>query len=142
MRGRIAWACCLVAGLAGPGCDPGTGSLSGTVQHDGKPVVLGTVTVVDATGRPYSGAIQPDGRYVVNNVPVGPVKIAVASPDPKGDPEDPKPGPSDDGSPPPKKVAGWRPIPAHYADAKTSGLTFDLKRGPNSLDIDLTGKDQ
>jgi hypothetical protein len=31
----------------------------------------------------------------------------------------------------------WFPIPARYGDTETSELAFEVKRGQNSLDIDL-----
>jgi len=123
--------------LVASGCGKRVGMLMGEVSYLGKPVVSGTVTVVDADGYPHSGSIQFDGRYTINNIPAGPIRIAVESPDPRGDGETP-PAQSDDPTPP-KKISGWRPIPAKYADVATSDLTFQLKPGPNSFNFELTG---
>lgn len=59
-------------------------SVSGEVTSGGRPVVFGTVTIVGADRRAYSATIGADGRFTVANVPVGPVQIAVSSPDPRG----------------------------------------------------------
>jgi len=56
--------------------------VSGKVTYDGKPVVWGSVTLVDAAGEFHQGTIGLDGTYKIDNVPVGPVKIGVVSPKP------------------------------------------------------------
>lgn len=68
-----------VAGLSG--CS-GSTSVSGKVTYDGKPVVWGSVSLVDASGAYHQGSIGLDGTYKIDNVPVGPVKIGVTSPKP------------------------------------------------------------
>ena len=61
----------LLAALALTGCGGGTTDVSGKVTYKGKPVVYGTVVVLDGGGVPKSGAIQPDGTFRVSGVKVG-----------------------------------------------------------------------
>lgn len=116
------------------GCDRGTGTLSGQVTYKGQPVTSGMVTVVDADGVPHGASIQPDGKYRVTDVPAGPVRVAVTSPDPRIAAAEAR----GEGATPPPATAAWRPIPERYADAATSGLTFTVKRGDNVFPIELT----
>jgi hypothetical protein len=37
----------------------------------------------------------------------------------------------------PSPVAGWFPIPSDYGDINKSRLTYTVKKGPNTYDIDL-----
>lgn len=55
----------------------------GQVRVDGRPVAFGVVTVVTANGATLTASIQPDGTYALPHVPPGPVRIAVASPEPR-----------------------------------------------------------
>jgi len=73
---------CAVVGLSGCG---GNTSVSGKITHAGKPVVWGSVTLVDQAGEFHQGNIQPDGTYTIDSVPVGAVKIGVTSPKPAGE---------------------------------------------------------
>ena len=57
--------------------------LKGRVNVDGRPVTFGVVTVVTADGATLTAPIGPDGTYSLPHVPPGPVRIAVASPEPK-----------------------------------------------------------
>lgn len=80
-----AWLVSAVA-LAAVGCGGGKATVKGTVTAGGKPVVWGTVILVDATGEYHQGDIELNGTYEVPNVPSGAVKIGVTSPNP----EDPR----------------------------------------------------
>ncbi len=57
--------------------------VQGQVHVDGRPVTFGVVTVVTAGGATLSARIRPDGTYSLPHVPPGPVRIAVASPEPR-----------------------------------------------------------
>src|SRR5439155_786714 len=63
-------------------CGTGTGTLTGKVSYQGKPVVTGSVLVRSADGSQRVGNIEPDGSYTGLNVPVGPVKLGIDSPEP------------------------------------------------------------
>lgn len=73
----------LVVVLAATGCGQKTNKVKGKVTYDGKTVVWGSVTLLDAKGAYHQGDIDLNGNYEIANVPVGPVKIGVVSPDPK-----------------------------------------------------------
>lgn len=117
--------------LLAPGCG-GTGSLSGLVSYQGKPLVSGRVTAVAGEEGPRVGLIQPDGRYRIDGLPVGPVKLAVESPDPLAAPSGDGDGGKVKGRPP-----GWVALPVKYGDIKTSGLTVDVRAGSGTRDLAL-----
>lgn len=117
------------------GCQ-GTGSVSGKVTFQGKPLVYGTVLLIGSDNVSVQAAIQKDGSYSASGLAPGEVKVAVNSPNPKGvaiyagwkDPSK---------KPPQFEVPGWFAIPQKYEDVTTSGLTIPLKSGANEFDIDL-----
>jgi hypothetical protein len=122
------------------GCGGGPGTLSGKVLFRNKPVVYGTVMVVGADGITRSGNIEPDGTYTVADVPAGPVKIGVVSPEP---PDPKKAARRDDrthhGSAalPPIDRSRWFRIPDKYGDLEHSGLTATVRSGATPFDIHL-----
>ena len=61
---------------------PGGTVLSGRVSSQGKAVVFGTITAIATNGRTFNVPIQPDGTYSLRNLPAGPVRLAVSSPNP------------------------------------------------------------
>ena len=128
---------CLVT--AGAGCGPGKGDMSGTVTFKGKPVTSGTVDFLGSDGIHHYAAIEGDGTYSIKGVPGGAAKVGVYSPDPsdtaalsRGGSGKPSRAAQNPGS-----RAGWFSIPDKYGDPAASGLTFTIKRGPNTYNIDL-----
>jgi hypothetical protein len=130
------------------GCAAGKADVAGKVTHKGKPVAMGTVIVRGSDGIEMTGAIQPDGSYLVRGVTAGAVKFAVISRDPavvgararagKGRPdgkEETKP--EEAPKPPPENDAKWFPLPINYESPDSSGLTTTLHSGENSYDLDL-----
>lgn len=110
-----------------------TGVVSGEITYKDQPLSLGTVAMIAEDGTVASGMIN-DGRYNIENVPVGPVKITVhVYP------------PSPMMAPPTGPVAGSKqkpllvfvPIPDRYADASRSGLTYTVVKGPQTHDVAL-----
>jgi hypothetical protein len=89
--------------------------VSGKVTFKGKPLAGGKIRFVPAKkSAAVEAEIQADGTYEAKGVPVGEARVVIQ--------------PSD------KSVK----LPARYADAKTSGLTYEVKKeGDNYLDIDL-----
>lgn len=129
------------------GCNSGaknkTGTVQGTVKVDGTNANSGIVTFVAADGTTPSGTIDTDGTYRVLDVPVGAAKISVKSVEvPKNSAGAAAPPPMKDmtgtssSAPPAKPVA----IPAKYAKADTSTLTYTVKGGTNDYPIDLSSK--
>lgn len=150
-----------VFALSGSGCGASTGVAGGRVSLDGKPVVWGSVTLVDAAGVSHQGDIDPTGVYKVEGVPVGPVKVAVNSPKPRdeNDPrsqgrgsakvaagnaslDDPREkflasqGKTAVQAPPPPPPGAWFEIPEKFRDASTSGISLTFRKG-GPLDIVL-----
>ncbi len=118
-------------------------TVSGRVLHNGKPVIWGSVVLVSADGKAVAGRIGPDGTYTVDNAPATTVAVAVISKDPllqqlanrykvsreRLSAKQVQPLPIDR-----KK---WFPLPKHYEDPKTSGLSLSLSRGTNTYDLNL-----
>jgi hypothetical protein len=124
--------------LAAAGCG-GRGDVSGTVTYKGKPLVFGTVQFEGSDKLLKQSIINSDGTFSIRGVATGEAKAAVSSVNPqssdfqirtrvtKAD-ETPRPRP---------KVEGWFPIPEKYNTTYKSGLTYEIKRGENTIDIDL-----
>jgi hypothetical protein len=152
--GAIVTGACLVGLFAGCASEK-TGTVTGKVILDGKPVTGGSVSFLTKSGGiPVTAFIEADGSYRVERVPVGEVLIGVLSPPPdsaapgeaikktggatggaerapdntKGSPPNPTAAP----------VADKLLIPVRYNDPGTSGLTTNVKEGENSYDITLT----
>jgi hypothetical protein len=79
---------------------------SGTVTLDGKPLPTGSITFISAEDPRFrvTAMIKPDGGFRVADAPLGRVRVAIETESARGNP-------------------GYVPIPARYADAKTSGVT-------------------
>lgn len=133
-------------GLAS-GCGPSVGRIEGAVSYKGKNLAQGNVTFMPSQGMALVGAIRSDGSYVIENVPVGLGKFAVASMDP-GMSDTLKAatgrGPANvkgrvnlpvTASGQPKLPASFSLIPERYVDFDASGLTLDVKSGTNRYDI-------
>jgi hypothetical protein len=145
------------------GCGGGKSTVTGKVTYNGKPVVWGTVILIDAQGQYHQGAIDLGGNYTTDDaVPEGAVKIGVVSPKPEGgkvlapkggakagggsgfeDPRDKfmKEQGTGQNTAPPRTIpptGAWFPIPSKYADPNTSGLSGTVKKG-DELKIELTG---
>jgi hypothetical protein len=95
-----------------------TGTVTGKVTVNGTPANSGTVYFVlkDKQG---IAPIEPDGTYKAQ-VPVGKVTVTIQN------------GPTPAGQ---KTVT----IPAKYADAKKSGLEYEIKPGSQEIPLELTG---
>jgi hypothetical protein len=143
---------CLLLGVLTTGCgDARSGSLSGRVTYQGKPVVFGVVQAFGSDGLPASCLIQPDGSYTLTGLPVGDVRIAVNSPNPaREDISAPtaaiNPPPAIAKAkrsrpaaplPPPADMKRWFPLPAEYADVSTSGIQTRVESRNQAWDIQL-----
>jgi hypothetical protein len=95
-----------------------TGTVTGKVTVNGTPANAGTVYFQLAAGKQSMASIEPDGSYRAA-VPLGKVTVTVQE------------------APPPVGQKAV-PIPAKYANAKTSGFEFDIT-GNQVIDLDLTG---
>jgi len=125
----------LVAVTGCPGSKGAKNSVSGSVKLDGQPVD-GTISFVGADNKETPSPIKPDGTYLVENPPLGPVKIVLKSlmgnfkgvAPPKGGPELPKMGGESKGVLPPEK----------YGSVTTTPLSYDVKAGKQIHNIELS----
>jgi|SRR5579875_111675 hypothetical protein len=109
-------------------CGRGWGHVSGTVRYQGKPLPNGTITFYDEANQAVSGHIEADGKYTVNKVAAGKVKVTVTAPMPVFLPGDQTAK---------KQFVNMPNLPAHYADAEKSGLERSVKPGSQTIDFDL-----
>lgn len=146
-RARVALVLPLLGLIAGCG---GTGTVSGTVSSKsaGKNLVTGTVMMMTADGTAHYSPINTDGTYQITRVRSGPVRVTVSSPDPNANATSGRGGEEAGGMPgkPTRGGAaaatatpteGWFAIPEKYGDVNQSGLTFEVKKGTNTFDIEL-----
>jgi len=139
--------CPLLIGLALAGCGQyGSGTLEGVVKYNGKPLAMGSVTVVGRDKIPKLGRIEENGHYVVTDVPCGPVKIAVSSPEPPPETVDAGParGRKEQAAraaarqqQPPAASKKWVKIPDKYEDPEGSELATTVEKGTTKYDIEL-----
>jgi hypothetical protein len=132
--------------LVAVGCAAGRGDVSGKVTFRGKALVSGTVQLQAADKTLKQANIENDGSYSILGVPLGEAHLAVSSTNPQGPESQPlargERGERGDRQPttPPKAAApaaGWFPIPSDYGDINKSRLTYTVKKGPNTYDIEL-----
>ena len=121
---------------------PDTGAtLEGTVTYGAEKVPLAQINVLGEKGQGI-GEVQEDGRYLVNSVPLGEVKIGVNTEAMRSQVIGQQmaqsyKGPGSKGgsrAPAPKFIS----LPAKYQEPDTSGITTTIKRGKNTFDIVLT----
>ena len=147
-------ACCTI--LLTSGCGPdykSRGVVKGKVTVGNRNLTTGSVMFINKEGLSASTGIDPDGNYEMKDAPVGECKITVTVTDLPMDPtvrarlmgkgpkmpEGPK-NPEDTGAPPPplaripKEVV---PIDAKYSKPETSGLSFTVKKGEQTYNIEL-----
>jgi hypothetical protein len=121
--------------LAVCGCGKKTGTVSGVVTFQGKPLPGGYVNfnTLDKDGKvavTRSAGIEQNGSYKASGVPTGPAKITVQAPA---------------GSITQPKVAGGMPfrgkppvvLPDRYGSVDRTDLQYDVTAGPQTYDIDL-----
>jgi hypothetical protein len=121
---------CMVFLVAG--CGEPTGTLSGTITIEGKPLNCGYVLFQASEGSVESTEIQPDGTYSIEGLPLGSANIAINVPAP------PTPGPDGVSADPPEAFeVDPVQIPEKYGAVETSGLTLDVTKGAQTHDIAL-----
>jgi len=144
----------LVGSVGVLGCG-GSGSVSGSVTYDGKPLPGGNVAFVSAQGGPtLSATIDSGGNYTIGKIPSGTYKVTVETsslkppslgtktatprnygpPAGAGNPAGYKPSSVED---PTKRYVA---IPAEYESITSSGLEFKVKAGSQTINIPLTKK--
>jgi hypothetical protein len=132
--GRPVVAAALVALVVGCG---GRGDVSGKVTYQGKPLVWGTVQFEGSDGILKQANLKSDGAYSVQGVATGEAKVAVSSINPNSSDFQPRVAKGRPAPPPRPAVKGWFPIPEKFDTPHKSGLTYTIKSGANTIDIEL-----
>jgi hypothetical protein len=122
--------------LAVNGCrsQPEEGEVTGRVLCDGRPLPWGNVTFLAKDGTKLPTVIEEGGRYHLGKLPVGSYRIGVIS-RATAPPIRPHSERSD-----PKAPLGKNPfnIPEYYGKPETSGLTYEVHKGTQEHDIQLS----
>jgi len=120
--------------LAVSGCSKKTGTVSGKVLYQSKPLPGGHVNFLSEgpNSTVKTSEIQSDGSYSVSGIPVGPAKITVQGVSARNIPQFKGQGEAAQQSKP-KEVF----VPPQYSNADKSGLKYDVKLGAQSYDIEL-----
>jgi hypothetical protein len=127
----------LLVGLASGCGGPYDATVSGIVMLDGTPVPRGTVAFHPTAGGAAGYApIEANGSYAVRTgreigLNAGEYQVTVAANEPPSQ-EDIAKG----GAPPPGKPIA----PVWYRTKETSGLTFNVERGSNKINLELTSQ--
>ncbi|CAN5541294.1 hypothetical protein BH11PLA2_BH11PLA2_28050 [soil metagenome] len=124
------------------GCGSKTGSLKGAVTYLGKPVVIGIVTATGEGGvAPVGAEIQPDGTYLIAEMPTGTYLLSVVSPDPEEQArlasklrESGRKPANAPATTTPKPVPGWIELPARFANPDTADFKVEVN-GPTEFNI-------
>jgi hypothetical protein len=132
--------CALLAASCGESGErvPETGAtLEGTIHH-GKEQVPFALVIVVGQGASATGNVGEDGRYKVENAPLGEVKVAVNTDAGKGDymskmMAQANKGPEARGKG--KVTLKFVEVPKKYHDPETSALKTTVNKGPNTYDI-------
>jgi hypothetical protein len=122
--------------VLGCGENKNEGEVSGTVTYQGQPLPQGSVSFFDSSNKYLASSGIIKGTYATTaplKVPIGPVKVTVTTPS------------RSSGSRSVKGVAKSKSgetitvisIPAKYGSADSSGLTYTVKPGANTYNIDL-----
>jgi hypothetical protein len=117
---------------------PETGAtLEGTVKYGGEDVQFAMI-LVQAGDKAATGKVGEGGRYRVENVPLGEVKIGVNTSAARGDftSRSMSRG-ARGGDPREMKMAPLKfvDVPGKYADPETSGLKTTTSKGENTFDV-------
>jgi hypothetical protein len=114
-------------------------TLEGTVMYGGEPIQFALIQIQTANGQ-AAGKVGEDGRYRVENVPLGEVMIGVNTAAAQGDYQSKMmsggayKGPEAKGK---GRVTGLKfiQIPSKYFDPGTSGFKTTISAGSNTYDI-------
>ena len=141
--------------LVSAGCgDRPRSRVYGVAKFDGKPLAGGMIIFLTSDNMTAVADIQPDGKYAVEGLARGPVKVSVqvAPPRPAPRPQPGAAGPpagvaadddkarrrgAEDPTPPPAGGPGASWLPPKYADPTQSGLSFELTEPNFEYNIDL-----
>lgn len=131
------------------GCGPGESrlaesgaTLTGTITYKDAPIEFAMVIVQGENNVATTGKVGDDGKYRVENVPVGPVKVAVNTQAAQGDFMSKSKQQNSAALDPnaSKNISGPKfvDVPSKYFMVETSGLTTTINKGENTFDIKCT----
>jgi hypothetical protein len=106
------------------GAEPKTGTVSGRVLFEGKPLPAGWITFHTKDEREFSATLREDGTYEVAGVPVGKAGVTIGTFSGLLPPFL---------APGPKEVA----LPRHFADPQKSGLAVAVTEGRQTRNIEI-----
>lgn len=118
------------------GCGSGKddkGIVKGQVTFNAEKLPQGSISFFDEKDTLLASGSITEGNYRVENLPPGPVRVAikVLAPSTEKPPA---------GAPPASTPAKYVPIPERYATPGTSGLTHTVTQGEQEKNFELTGK--
>jgi hypothetical protein len=136
----------LLLGSLAAGCSdrPPLGAVKGTVTLDGNPLPYGGIMFEmpghrTATGKIVNGQITNVTTYDEGDgAPVGQHRVAVTANAEPGPAVAANPG--DTKAPKGDYMSGKSLIPSAYNDPSTSGLTAEIKKGENTIEIKLSSR--
>jgi hypothetical protein len=120
---------------------PETGAtLEGEITYGGQKLPLALITVFGKQGQAVGQA--EEGRYKVENVPLGEVKIGVNTEAMRSQIISQQmassyKGPGAKGGGPKSPAPRFVEVPARYWDPETSGITTTIKRGANAFNVTM-----
>jgi hypothetical protein len=128
--------------LALVGCGEPVASVSGTVKFKGQPLTSGTVLFHGSDARVEHSLIDANGKYVIPKAPLGQVRITVRwhAATPSGLPGHGKPPAASTesaSSAKDKRDSKSLAIPPRYLDPDRSGITYTVKVGTQTHNIEL-----
>lgn len=151
---RTALLACVAGSLSFAGCfgkaEGPTGTVTGKVTFEGKPVAEGRVAFVSAAGHGASGSIEADGQFKLRRVEGDQILVgtyqAVVQPPPTE--RAPQPDvPVDTGQKSSRKIMAGAPgdpvvkeypdIPLRYRNPATSGWSFTVNEGENRFELEM-----
>ncbi len=123
--------CMSLGGCGSSASDKETGTVSGTVVSDGKPVTEGLVSFsIAAKGVGALADLDANGAFKFESpLPVGEYVVTISPPRP-----DPNLGPKEMTPIDPKDYPN---IPKKYHSDKTSGLTAKVVTGENKIELNM-----
>ena len=121
---------CLLAGCGSGVEAKKTGTVSGKITVEGKPLTQGCVGFVSSTiGASAGGDLREDGTYTLDGpVPVGEYRVFLTPPGLGDTP------PGVESEQPQQELKG---VPEKYLEEETTDLTATVKEGENTFDFDL-----
>lgn len=114
-------------------------TLTGTITYKDEPIEFAMVIVQGENNVATTGKVRDDGKYLVENVPLGPVKVAVNTQAAMGDFTSKNMQQNSSALDPKKsgKISApkFQDVPKKYFVVETSGLTTTIQKGENTFDI-------